>query len=162
MNWQVIMIEKFLKLQNKSVLYSSALIEEINKHLDESTKINFISVKEVDINSSLVKSYDNPCFLQDDNLIFFDNYQKSFDISKDKIFIAWEFPAEKLKFQTFKLSNYNKLSDKVDQKIKNYIFEIVDYFKRNLITNFDGYVTFAFNKNQLYVYDLVVKENEDE
>lgn len=61
-----------------------------------------------------------------------------------------------------KLSNYNKLSDQVPELLKNFVFEVVDYFKRNNVTNFDGTIEFVKIKDQYFVYRLNVKENDNE
>ena len=148
------MLEKFLKLEDDSILYTGAIIEEINFRLDEKDRILFAPFKELEITSPA--DYINNV----ENLLNYisDNYSTKLNA---KLPFLYELNYnDKLTLQTFKLSNYNKLSSEVNPKIRNYIFEVVDYFKRNLITNFDGKITFCFNKKDLFVYLLRVKEND--
>lgn len=148
------MLEKFLKLEEDSILYTSTIVDEINFRLDEKDRIPFAPFKELGIKLPL-------SFLNlSEYLLKFtaDNY--STKINPKRPFLYELNYTDKLTLQTFKLSNYNKLSSEVNPKIRNYIFEVVDYFKRNGITNFDGKITFCFNKKDLFVYLLRVKEND--
>ena len=149
------MLEKFLKLKEDSILYTSTIVDEINFRLDEKDRIQFAPLKELGLTCNPIDYINNV-----ENLLNYisDNY--STNVNPERPFLYELNYNDKLTLQTFKLSNYNKLSSEVNPKIRNYIFEVVDYFKRNGITNFDGKITFCFNKKDLFVYLLRVKEND--
>lgn len=149
------MLEKFLKLKEDSILYTSTIVDEINFRLDEKDRIPFAPFKELALTCNPIDYINNV-----ENLLNYisDNY--STKLNPDLPLLYELNYNDKLTLQTFKLSNYNKLSSEVNPKIRNYIFEVVDYFKRNGITNFDGKITFCFNKKDLFVYLLRVKEND--
>lgn len=146
------MLEKFINLKENSILYTQALIAKINKHLDDKDRIEFMPVLEIEVSDQIELLN----LVEKIPTVLFDNYSKQ--MSSSTLLFETHLPG-KLKYQSFKLSNYNKLSQEVNQKIRNYIFEVVDYFKRNGITNFDGLITFVFVQDHPYVYSLNVKEN---
>lgn len=139
------MIEKFLEKEEKSLLWTEYMINKINKHLED--PIEMIPFKELD--SPLVNS-------------IYDDYSDAsiFDEDKIKMGIYQIDVNQKLKSLTINLENYNKLSENVGVKVKDYVFEVVDYFKRNYITNIKGKITFLYTKNSIFVYNLYVDEIE--
>lgn len=139
------MIEKFLAKEEKSLLWTEYMINKINKHLED--PIEMIPFKELD--SPLVNS-------------IYDDYSDAsiFDEDKIKMGIYQIDVNQKLKSLTINLENYNKLSENVGVKVKDYVFEVVDYFKRNYITNIKGKITFLYTKNSIFVYNLYVDEIE--
>lgn len=155
------MIHRFVKESLKTIDWSRFITEQVNKGLDESTKIDFSPLEEIGnapVNSTLLYSG-----LYKDNDVL-ENYILVKDLTKDSL---KDYPYRRIsifkglsnpKFTTINLENWNSLSDKVDQKIRNYVFEVVDFFKRNLYNNISGKITFVKLNNTLFVYSIQVKE----
>lgn len=154
-------VEKYLKRTTigKSVLYNKTLVDSINLALDKADRIGF-ALEEIDTvvvsEVPLSQHIDTKKYLEDyqtlDNLDF--KLLQEYPFKRIEVF---ELPKSK-NFQTFNLENYNKLSDKVDPLLKNYVFEVVDYFKRNQVTNFTGKITFVKIGSEYKVFDILVKE----
>lgn len=139
------MIEKFLEKEDKSLLWTEYMVNKINKHLEDPIKmVPFKELVAPSINS------------------IYDDYSDAsiFDEDKIKMGIYQIDVNQKLKSLTINLENYTKLSENVDIKIRDYVFEVVDYFKRNHITNIKGKITFLYSKNSIFIYNLYVNEIE--